>query len=185
MCSKFWSTFGVFCLKTPNLEQNSSFGVIKNSALVCIQNPGLQTFWGGMEHGLLSFSALFASVSWCLEILSTHMTKPTESNWTFPLKKLFFCSYRNSTHLTMHCNKCFPHMICHIDLVSSVMFVERISRHQKTHAKKALQLVSPCSIPSRNFWGPGFWILTKGYPKSPLCGPSLSRFHPRVGERAT
>ena len=50
----------------------------------------------------------------------------------------------------------------HIDSVGSVMFVERNSRHQETQAKKALNLVSPLSVTSRNFLGPGFWISTKG-----------------------
>ena len=53
-------------------------------------------------------------------------------------------------------------MYSHIDSVGSVMFVERNSRHQETHAKEALYLVSPLSITSWNFLGPGFWIPTKG-----------------------
>ena len=39
----------------------------------------------------------------------------------------------------------------HINSVGSVMFVERNSRHQETQAKKALNLVSPLSLTSRNF----------------------------------
>ena len=39
----------------------------------------------------------------------------------------------------------------HIDSVGSVMFVEINSRHQETHAKKALNLVSPLSVTSQNF----------------------------------
>ena len=50
----------------------------------------------------------------------------------------------------------------HKDPVESVMFVKRNSRHQETQAKKALNLVSPFSVTSLNFLGPGFWIFTKG-----------------------
>ena len=50
----------------------------------------------------------------------------------------------------MHFHKCFPHMNCHINPVGSVMYVERNSRHQETLADKALELISPCSIPSWN-----------------------------------
>ena len=57
--------------------------------------PWSSKFWEWMKHGILSLSALFASASWCFEILSTHLTKPTESNWLFTLKKLFFSSYWN------------------------------------------------------------------------------------------
>ena len=39
----------------------------------------------------------------------------------------------------------------HIDSVGSVMFVERNSRYQGKKAKKALNLVSPLSVTSRNF----------------------------------
>ena len=53
-------------------------------------------------------------------------------------------------------------MYSHIDSVGSVMFVERSSRHKETHAKKALNLISPLSITSWNFREPGFWIPTKG-----------------------
>ena len=49
-----------------------------------------------------------------------------------------------------------------IDSVASVKFVERNSRHQATQAKKALNLVSPLSVTSQNFYGPGFWISTEG-----------------------
>ena len=59
----------------------------------------------------------------------------------------------------MHCQMCgiyfkkkkkfFTHN--HIDSVGTVMFVERNSIHQETQAKKALNLVSPLSVTSRNF----------------------------------
>ena len=69
----------------------------------------------------------------------------------------------------MHCQMCGIYfkknnfvMHYHIDSVGSVMFVERNSRYQETQAKKALNLVSPLSVTSQNFWGPGFWISTKG-----------------------
>ena len=39
----------------------------------------------------------------------------------------------------------------HIDLVGSVMFVVKNSRHQETQAKKALNLLSPLSVTSQNF----------------------------------
>ena len=42
------------------------------------------------------------------------------------------------------------------------MFVERSSRHQEAHAKRALNLVSALNFTSQNFYGPGFWIPTKG-----------------------
>ena len=61
----------------------------------------------------------------------------------------------------MHCHQCFSNMNCDVD-VGSVMFAEKNPRHQETHAKKTLKLVSLCSIPSWNFGGPGFWIHTKG-----------------------
>ena len=50
----------------------------------------------------------------------------------------------------------FFFMHSYIDSVGCVMFVERNSRHQETHAIKALNLVSPLSVTSRNFGGPGF-----------------------------
>ena len=50
----------------------------------------------------------------------------------------------------------------HINSVGSVMFEVKNSRHQETQAKKALNLVSPLSVTSQNFSGPGFWISTKG-----------------------
>ena len=34
--------------------------------------------------------------------------------------------------------------------------------------KKALNLVSPLSVTSQNFWGPGFWISTKGIWSHPI-----------------
>ena len=57
-------------------------------------------------------------------------------------------------------NNLFMHN--HIDSVGCVMFVERNSWHQETQAKKAFNLASPLSVTSRNCWGPGFWISTKG-----------------------
>ena len=70
---------------------------------------------------------------------------------------------RETTLKQMHCpyvwnifkekNNLF--MPSHIDSVGSVMFVERSSRHQETHAKNALYLVSPLSVTSQNFGGPG------------------------------
>ena len=56
----------------------------------------------------------------------------------------------------------------HIDSVSSVMSVERNSRHQETQAKKALYLVSSLSVTSQNFLGPGFCISTKGILSHPI-----------------
>ena len=41
------------------------------------------------------------------------------------------------------------------------MFVEKSSRHQEAHAKRAWNLVSALNFTSQNFWGPGFWIPTK------------------------
>ena len=47
------------------------------------------------------------------------------------------------------------------------MFVERSSRHQETHAKKHILLVSPLSTISWNCLGPRFWIPTKGILSDP------------------
>ena len=64
------------------------------------------------------------------------------------------------------------YMFSHRDSVCCVMFVERSSRHQDAHAKKALKLESPLSITSWKFSEPGFRILTKGVIRQPkLEGP--------------
>ena len=52
-------------------------------------------------------------------------------------------------------------MFSRILSVGSVMFVGRSSRHKETRAKQALNLVSPLSVTSQNFYGPGFWISIK------------------------
>ena len=70
----------------------------------------------------------------------------------------------------MHCQMCgicFKaknnfFMFSHILSVGSVMFVGRSARHKETRAKQALNLVSPLSVTSQNFYGPGFWISIKG-----------------------
>ena len=47
---------------------------------------------------------------------------------------------------------------------------EGVPRIHETLANKALKLVSPFTSPSRNFSGPGFWILTKGVVSRPVQG---------------
>ena len=49
-------------------------------------------------------------------------------------------------YMTIHDLKCSHNMKSHIDIVGSVMFVERISRYQETLAKKKLNLYD-LSIP--------------------------------------
>ena len=67
----------------------------------------------------------------------------------------------------MHCHECFSYMNCHTDPVGSVMFVERISRHQEALAKDTLKLGSPLDITSWNLSAPGFWDTYQGCHKSP------------------
>ena len=63
----------------------------------------------------------------------------------------FFLNYFPHIWYCFALNIFFPHINSQIDPVCSVMFVERISRHQETLAKKELKLVSPLDYLSCNF----------------------------------
>ena len=54
------------------------------------------------------------------------------------------------------------HMYSHINSVGVVMFVEWSSRPEETNEIKTLNLVVALDFISQNFFGPGFWIPTKG-----------------------
>ena len=93
----------------------------------------------------------------------TSFHKHDTANWIYVTLHVGNCfSWIYSTHLAIDWLLCgLAHNKFHI-LVGCVMFVEWSSRHQETHAKKALNLVCAWDFTSWNFWGPWFWIPTKG-----------------------
>ena len=77
-------------------------------------------------------------------------------------KHLWQCIVKCVEYISTKTQILVPNVKNQSDLVCSVKYVEIISRHQETLVNKALKLGSPCSIPSRNFQEPGFWIHIKG-----------------------
>ena len=76
-------------------------------------------------------------------------------------------------------------MYSHIDSVGSVMFVERSSRHQETHAKKSTKSSKLSLYHFLEFLSTRVLDTHKGYLNPPLRGLALSRFYRRVNQRAT
>ena len=110
--------------------------------LLSIQDTGPKNYQEVRERGLTRFSACFACVSWCLELLSANMKEPTESMQLYMQEISFFLKY------ILHIWQCIgfnvvPHIIsCIYSLVLS--FIPQTwhsPQPQDTNAKK--NLVSP------------------------------------------
>ena len=121
-----------------------------------MQNPGLQKFQEMMEGGLSRFSFFWLVFPGVLNLIPQTWQRQLDI-WT-----IYVRNHIETNALSDIWNifqvKTFFYMYSRIDSVGSFLFVERSSRHQETHAKKASNLVSCLS----NFWGPGFCIHNKG-----------------------
>ena len=78
-----------------------------------------------------------------------------------------------------------PNIKSNIYSVGCVTFVERMSRHQKTLAKKNTNTCKSSRLPVMNFLRVNVLDTYKGCNKQAYTGCALSKFHPRIGAKAT
>ena len=114
--------------------------------------PWSLTILGNDRERIKYIKCFFACVSWCLELLSTNMTEPTES------MRLYTILHTSGNALASMWFLAW--IVTYIQLAVSCLWNE--VQDIRKHMQKALNLVSPLSITSWNFWEPVFWIPTKG-----------------------